>query len=238
MVKKILDRRRWIIATVVGLTILGVLVANSLSANRSADYHLKLIIVVLGENNESLPMPTGPNMDIVFCPDLKATPLDEHKAQLARVAGADPTPIFTGSPELLVTWSERLDLRHKAILFDRAGYGAWEGRLNLSGGKIDRLFTSRGMDYRLKNRSLGDVLEPYCIAGKLVKPGARLRSYQRGTVLALGRKMPHIEVTTANDKTVQLAELTDLDSPTLVVFFKRPQALQLTNLMAVLNHRK
>jgi hypothetical protein len=72
----------------------------------------------------------------------------------------------------------------------------------------------------------------------MIKAGARLRSYQRGNVLALGRIMPNVEVTTAAGETVQLADLSEAGSPTLVVFFERPQERQMTNLMAVLQHWK
>ena len=82
----------------------------------------------------------------------------------------------------------------------------------------------------------GDVLKPYCIDGKLVKTRGRLRSYQRGNVLALGGVMPNVEVTTAAGETVQLADLAESGSPTLVVFFDRPQEQRMTNLTTVLHH--
>ncbi|MFC1481455.1 hypothetical protein ACFL6E_04315 [Candidatus Neomarinimicrobiota bacterium] len=230
-----MSRFRLSVSIGLGLALLGVLVTSQASAERTENYDLKLIMVVLGEADESLSVSTGPNLDIVFSPGLMQAPVDKYRKRLAQVAGVEPTPVFMGAPELFAKWSQQLDLRHQAILFDRAGYGAWEGRLNLSGDKNNRLYTSRGMDYRLKDRTLGDVLEPYCVDGKMIKAGARLRSYQRGNVLALGRIMPDVEVTIAAGELVQLADLAAAGSPILVVFFERPQKQQMTNLMEVLS---
>ncbi len=232
-----MSRLSIVVSIGLGIMLLGVLVTSRVSANRAEHYELKIIIVVLGAADVDQLVAAEPHLGFVFSPGLRLVPMDMHKRRLAQVTGADPTPVFTGVPELFANWSQQLDLRHQAILFDRAGYGAWEGRLNLSGGKMNRLYTSRGMDYRLKNRTLGDVLEPYCIDGKLVKAGGRLRSYQRGNVLTLGRLIPAVEVTTAAGEPVNLADIIESGSPTLVVFFESPREQQIAKLSAVLNHR-
>jgi len=177
-------------------------------------YDLKVVAVGIGEKNQTFNESNFPNIEFYYTPGLLSkAELDETGKSVVALLGDGAREIFEGTPELLAKWWDDRDLRSYAILFDRNGVGAWQGKL-----RREEIFDNKGKGADEDN--LEDAVTTLIEDEEFPEfDDGKEFDYEEDDCL-LQTKMPDFEVTSARGDKKSIKNIIENGKTTLFVFFQ------------------
>ena len=172
----------------------------------------KVVVLGIGEKNETLDESLYPNLEFYYTPNLESKAKANSTAKaFASMAGA-AKETFEGEPEFLAElWNEK-DLKNGFMLFDKEGVCATQGyHILQQGNNIEK---RRCVD----NDKLSDHFKKYVKKEKTAKPAKRDMKLRKDDFM-VGHEMPDFKVVSVDGEEKSIQSVIN-GEPTLVVFFQ------------------
>jgi hypothetical protein len=169
-------------------------------------YDMDVVMVGIGAKNPTFHESRFPDLTIVYTPGLV---LEKQTGGRGGVLAMLAVEELKGTPEVLATWWDETELHHHAILFDKNGVGAYEGKYYFETGMAEE-------------DPFEDAFQQFCTKGKTTKYKASKEFNPKKDDPVLNRKMPEFDVVTVSGETKPISSFIENGRPTLVVFFRIP----------------
>ena len=191
------------------------LLAFSHPAFAQDTYDVNVVMIGIGAKNPTFDESKFPDLKFFYTPGLvsQAKVGDDAKSVVSLLGGSS-REIFKGKPEILEKWFDDRDLRGYAIVFDKNGVGAWQGKLNLEDDLIE---DSEGEG---EEETLEDTFVYLIEDGEVMELDKDKEFDYEDDDSVIETLMPDFEVVAPDGKKKSIRELTKAGKPTMLVFFQ------------------
>jgi len=211
---------------VISFVILYIFVQSIVTAQDA--YDINVIMIGIGEKNPTFDESYFPNLEFYYTPNLVSqAELNETGKSALSLFVEEAREVFEGEPEILAKWWDEMDLKNYALVFDKNGIGAWQGKLELDDNLVE------DSDGEGKENSLEDTFEMLLKDGNVMELDKEKEFDCGDDDSIIETNIPDFEVIAVDSSKKSVLELTKSGKTTMVVFFQIPKDADLMGTDAV-----